>query len=178
MTGGGGHRVTEQWMGEDVETLEDLLKPGLRAVCVGINPAPVSVAVGHYYQGKLGKRFWARLQQIGLLAGARSGAEDDAAFEEGIGFTDIVKRPSPSEKDLAPEDFDHGRELLRAKLENGPPGMLIFVFKKAATGLFGPFSGHGFTGHQVAGVDAFVMPGPFERADKAAIALGELRARL
>jgi hypothetical protein len=31
-------------MGEQVETLEDLLRPGLRAVCVGINPAPTSVA--------------------------------------------------------------------------------------------------------------------------------------
>ena len=34
------HRVTEEWMGERVETLEDLLRPGLRAICIGINPAP------------------------------------------------------------------------------------------------------------------------------------------
>lgn len=27
------HRVTETWMGEQVETLADLLRPGLRAVC-------------------------------------------------------------------------------------------------------------------------------------------------
>ena len=31
-----GHRVTEDWMGTPVETLEDLLRPGLRAVCIGI----------------------------------------------------------------------------------------------------------------------------------------------
>lgn len=30
-------------MGEPVATLEDLLRPGLRAVCIGINPSPVSV---------------------------------------------------------------------------------------------------------------------------------------
>ena len=54
---GPGHRVKETWMGEDVETLADLLRPGLNAVCVGINPSPVSVAAGHYYQGPPGNDF-------------------------------------------------------------------------------------------------------------------------
>ena len=54
---GMSHRVIEEWRGVEVETLEDLLRPGLRAVCVGINPAPVSVAAGHYYQGRLGQAF-------------------------------------------------------------------------------------------------------------------------
>jgi hypothetical protein len=53
-----GHRVTETWMGEDTETLEDLLRPGLRAVAVGMNPSPKSVAAGHYYQGKYGQTFF------------------------------------------------------------------------------------------------------------------------
>ena len=35
-----GHRVVEEWMGEEVETLQDLLGPGLRGVVVGINPSP------------------------------------------------------------------------------------------------------------------------------------------
>lgn len=61
------HRVTEQWMGEPVETLADLLQPGLFAVCVGINPSPVSVERGHYYQGRLGQRFYGRLRRVGLL---------------------------------------------------------------------------------------------------------------
>ena len=42
-------------MGEEIETLEDMLAPGLRAVCVGINPAPRSVRAGHYHQGTLGR---------------------------------------------------------------------------------------------------------------------------
>ena len=41
-------------MGGRVVTLKDLLRPGLRGVCIGTNPAPTSVAAGHYYQGKLG----------------------------------------------------------------------------------------------------------------------------
>jgi TDG/mug DNA glycosylase family protein len=44
-------------MGEEIETLDDLLRPGLRAVAIGINPTPKSVAAGHYYQGKYGQTF-------------------------------------------------------------------------------------------------------------------------
>ena len=44
--------------GRLTETLPEYLRPGLRAVFVGLNPSPVSVAAGHYYQGKLGRRFW------------------------------------------------------------------------------------------------------------------------
>jgi TDG/mug DNA glycosylase family protein len=68
-----GHRVTEDWMGTPVETLEDLLRPGLRAVCVGINPAPDSVRAGHYYQGKLGQQFYGRLRRAGVLPRAAAG---------------------------------------------------------------------------------------------------------
>jgi TDG/mug DNA glycosylase family protein len=60
--------VTAEWMGEAVETLADLLEPGLRAVCVGINPAPVSVRAGHYYQSRLGQAFLARLKSARLLS--------------------------------------------------------------------------------------------------------------
>jgi hypothetical protein len=34
------HRVIVEWMGEQVETLADLFPVPLRAMCVGINPAP------------------------------------------------------------------------------------------------------------------------------------------
>ena len=89
------HTVTADWMGESVETLEDLLREDLRAVCVGINPSVVSVSRGHYYQGTLGKLFYRRLRSIGLLPEGFDGCEDDALFERGVGFTDIVKRPTP-----------------------------------------------------------------------------------
>jgi TDG/mug DNA glycosylase family protein len=68
------HRVTEKWMGEQVETLEDLLRPGLHAVCIGINPAPASVSAGHYYQGKLGQMFYGASGEQGFY-GVRPGGK-------------------------------------------------------------------------------------------------------
>jgi TDG/mug DNA glycosylase family protein len=166
-------------MGEEVETLADLLRPGLRAICIGINPSPVSVAAGHYYQGRLGQRFYSRLRSAGLLRDDSGGFEDDAAFAAGIGFTDIIKRPTASAKELRPEEFRHGRELLLSKLEENASGLAIFTFKKTAVELCGPIDGYGLLpGLKAGGVDAFVMPGPYERADRVNTALGELAGRM
>jgi TDG/mug DNA glycosylase family protein len=170
------HRVLETWRGERVETLEDLLRPGLRAVCVGINPAPVSVAAGHYYQGKLGQAFFGRLSRAGLLPDA-PGWDDDIAFSAGIGFTDIVKRPSTSAAAISADELDYGKSILIGKLETVRPGLVLFTFKKTANVIFGSFGGYGFMGKTLAGGEVFVMPGPYERADRVAPALSQLGAR-
>lgn len=171
------HRVRETWMGEQVETLEDLLRPGLRAVCVGINPAPASVAAGHYYQGKLGQAFLGRLRRAGLVSSA-AGWEDDDAFANGVGFTDIIKRPTARAEELRAEEFVYGKMLLVEKLERCTPQLIVFTFKKTATVLLGPFAGAGFIGRDFAGSEVFVMPGPFERRDVVAQKLNELRERI
>ncbi len=92
-------------MGEQVETLADLLRPGLRAVVIGINPSPVSVAAGHYYQGQLGQRFYRRLHEAGVIDLSAAGFEDDLAFATGIGFTDVVKRPTSRADGLDPASY-------------------------------------------------------------------------
>jgi double-stranded uracil-DNA glycosylase len=109
------HRSLEDWMGERVETLEDLLRPGLRAVRVGINPAPRSVRAGHYYQGNLGQKFFSRRRDAQVVPAGRGGWQDDEAFAAGVGFTDIVKRPTEKASLVRPDEYEHGRRLLEAK---------------------------------------------------------------
>ena len=162
-------------MGESVETLADLLRPGLRAVCVGINPAPSSVAAGHYYQGSLGQGFFRRLRLAGILS-PRSGWEDDLAFENGVGFTDIVKRPTGSAKEIRLEEFQYGRPLLASKLEPLGASLIIFTFKAAAERYFGPLEGNGLMiGKNISGAKVFVMPGPYARADLVRQRMHDLR---
>jgi double-stranded uracil-DNA glycosylase len=161
MTRAQSHRVIEEWMGAPVTTLEDLLRPGLRAASVGINPAPASVEAGHYYQGRLGQAFFERLRRAGLLP-RKPGWEDDLAYANGVGFTDIVKRPTASAKEVRPEEFEHGRELLAAKIERAAPQLALFTFKKTATVLFGRIEGCGLIADlQLGGAPVFVMPGPY-----------------
>ncbi len=168
------HRVTENWMGKSVETLEDLLRPGLRAVCIGINPAPTSVTRGHYYQGRLGQRFYERLRRAGILPHGRSW-EDDLAFEAGLGFTDIVKRPTARASEVRTDEFSHGRDALKTKIEAVSPKLLIFTFKKAAEVLCGPFFGNGLLASRTfGGATMFVMPGPYAPGAEVAQRLREL----
>ena len=145
------HRVEEDWIGERVTTLEDLLRPGLRAVCVGINPSPRSVELGHYYQGRLGRKFFARLRTAGVLSEATVGCEDDAAFASGIGFTDIVKRPTARAKELWKRDFDHGRPQLLAKRIKRPLWLSVPVISpvpSSTTFSIHIFSSSGSSGHR------------------------------
>jgi double-stranded uracil-DNA glycosylase len=173
-----GHTVTETWMGQRVQTLEDLLRGGLRAVCVGINPSLVSVAAGHYYQGRAGQRFFERLRTAGVMPAAPRGAEDDVAFAAGIGFTDIVKRPSANAKALPAAEFEHGRELLASKLAAHRPRLVIFTYKKTAEVLFGRFAGNGFVpGLRLVQSEVFVMPGPYESLASAQTTMRTLAGR-
>jgi mismatch-specific thymine-DNA glycosylase len=170
-----GHRVTEDWMRTEVLTLADLVRPGLRAVTVGINPSTVSVAAGHYYQGLLGQRFLSRLRNAGLIGLAERGSEDDAAFRDGVGFTDIIKRATASAKELRRDEFKHGRNALVEMIEQHSPELVVFTFKDTAKAVFGPFPGNGFVpGLRVGKAKVYVMPGPMERTVTAGPTLATL----
>lgn len=173
-----GHRVTMDWMGEQVETLADLFPPEPRAICVGINPAPTSVAAGHYYQGRHGQRFFGRLRQAGILNGVIDGFEDDAAVADRIGFTDVVKRPTATAALLTTREMRHGKMLLVEKLGKIDAPVLIFSFKAAAAELIGPFEGNGWLRQTFAGARLFVMPGPYETKTTATPTIASLRAGL
>ena len=172
------HRRTERWLGERVETLEDLLRPSLRAVVIGINPSCVSVEAGHYYQGRLGRLLFRRLKAVGLFEGAPRGEEDDVLFAQGVGFTDIVKRPSPRANALSSRDLAHGRERLARKLASLDVPLLIFTYKRTAQVLYGAFEGAGFISEPGEEQARFVMPGPYAPRPLAEALLADLRRYL
>lgn len=66
-------------MGTPTLTLADLWPDEVRAMIVGLNPAPKSVSLGHYYQGPSGQRQLNRLVACGLFPAPRTGS----FFEEG-----------------------------------------------------------------------------------------------
>ena len=106
------------------------------------------------------------------------GFEDDAAFAAGIGFTDVVKRATPTADLVTTAENAHGVQLLAEKLERVRPPLLIFPFKTAAVFLFGRLDGNGWLEHTFAGSRLFVMPGPYESTATAAPTIASLRAGL
>jgi double-stranded uracil-DNA glycosylase len=172
-----GHRITVEVNGEPIDTLADLLGPGLLAVVVGINPAPPSVKAGHYWQGRTGLTLWRRLRAVGLLPPQHDGFEDDAALKAGVGFTDVVKRPTRRADEVKESELAAGRAELERKLVELEVPLVIFAFKKAATTLLGDFVGNGFIEGRALGPSrVFVMPGPYEATVPAERTLAALRA--
>jgi len=170
-----GHQAVVDWMGTRVRTLADLIPSSPRAIVVGINPAPRSVEVGHYYQGQLGQQFFGRLRSSGVLDTAEHEWEDDAAYASGIGFTDVIKRPTRSADELSAEEYAFGIPALRERIEHSAPRLVIFTFKKTAEKLLGRFEGSGRLAARLGDAAVFVMPAPYAAGSIVMRQLADLR---
>ena len=118
-----------------MRTLPDYLRRGMRLVIVGCNPGEQSARVGHYYAGR-GNMFWSLLYESGIVPEEMTHKEDRRLIEFGVGLTDIVKRPTRGEDEIAREEFAEGRVVLAQKLEQFIPRVVAFngknVFEKFA----------------------------------------------
>jgi TDG/mug DNA glycosylase family protein len=142
--------------GRTVTTLKELLRPGLKTVFVGLNPAPVSVKKKHYHQGRLGQRFWSRLREHKVVNELHHETEDDDAFEAGFGFADLVRRPTARATDLTHLEKSAGVADLADRLsKTGDRPAIVFIYK-AAWDFAEPHLSQ--TGYRV-----FRMPGPYTK---------------
>ncbi len=131
----GSTRNGTGWMGEGYpfRTLPDYLQPGLDLAFVGINPGLYSVQRGHYF-ARLTSRFWPAFSASKLSERVRRElgtntlrAEHDAELPRfGIGFTDVVKRPSANAADLNADDFKKWVPRLLEKLQRYRPRVACF----------------------------------------------------
>jgi TDG/mug DNA glycosylase family protein len=173
-----GHQVNVTSDAGSFVTLADLWPAPCRAVIVGVNPAPRSVEAGHYYQGSDGRRALARLRSAGLLPTDRGGFAEDEALAAGIGFTDVVKRPTSRSSELTRAELEAGRTELRAKLETHHVGLVVCVFKPAVVALLGRAEPPGFQTRTLGPSRVFRMPGPYERAREAEAVMRQLASHL
>lgn len=116
-----------------MDTLPDWLAPGLRILSVGLNPSLLSVRRGFPFANPQ-NRFWRALNASGLL---------DEVLEPGpaamqrllehhrIGFTDVVKRPTPGAAQLRAADFRAWAPVLTEKILDCAPRRVWFHGKLA-----------------------------------------------
>ncbi len=164
---GEGFRATLVWRGNRINTLKDVPPQPNGILLIGINPSPPSVKAGHYYQGRLGRRLWARLERLGLIMAATHGREDEAFADSGNGLTDIVKRPTARASDLDDEELDYGAALVREKIRSWKPAFILFSFQAAAHRLLGKSAKAG-RGPLCEGVPSFLLSGPYAPAEQTA----------
>jgi TDG/mug DNA glycosylase family protein len=107
-------------------SLPHYLRPGLRLVCIGYNPAIYSAEAGHYY-ARPGNMFWKQLSASGI-AGRAVGPDDDLLLmdQAGIGFTDLCRRPTMRADELTRDEIIEGALRLQAELLEHQPRVALF----------------------------------------------------
>ncbi len=114
-------------------TLPDYLAPGLRLLSIGLNPSLPSLMAGYYFANPR-NRFWPALNASRLLAAAVTPGE--AAVRRllehaGIGFTDLVKRPTRGAVDLRAAGYRSGALRLQRVIQRYRPAIAWFHGKLA-----------------------------------------------
>jgi TDG/mug DNA glycosylase family protein len=161
-----------------VPTLADLPPMRDRLLFVGLNPSPVSVESGHYFQGRLGQAFWRRLMLAGVLPpGTPIETADDALVAAGHGLTDLIK--APTARDEATDDvLRAGVGPLWQKIALWRPGAVVFIYKRAADICAGRHLDEPWgqlKGVAMGGRPCFLMPGPYATTEQVDEGLNLLR---
>jgi double-stranded uracil-DNA glycosylase len=161
-----GHQEYVQVGDQPVLTLRELWPAEPRAMIVGLNPAPVSVSAGHYYQGRSGRQRMALLAAADLFDPPGPGQfVDDVALTAGVGFADLVRRPTTGEKDLGKAEIHQGAQRLRRELTDRRVPLVLCVFRHPAielTGLPKKTVKPGIVpSGDLTGLTVFRMPGPY-----------------
>jgi len=130
---------------------------------------------GHYFEGTYGRRVWKKLAAAGLYDGDAA-SEDDCWSASGHGLTDVVKRAVGSNDSLKREEIADAVAALRKKVRRWRPRAILFAFKNAAEASLGE---RGLTPGPLpafAGVPAFLLTGPYAKADAASAEVERLAA--
>ncbi len=148
-----------------MNTLPDYLKEDLDIVLVGLNPSQVSVERGHYFANPR-NRFWRAFNESGLVDAPVAMEEDHVLPDFGIGFTDLVKRPSRQASALRAKDYREGAPVLKEKLLKWQPvvvcfqGLTVYAnYMRYAEGLKVKVQ-LGLQTHTVGASRVFVVPNP------------------
>jgi double-stranded uracil-DNA glycosylase len=166
-------RIARLGMISPFATLPDYLEPNLDIVFIGINPGLYSVQKGHYF-ARGTTRFWRALSASRLSQPIRAALhvetlrpEHDAQLTHfGIGFTDIIKRPTAKVGDLSPGEFKQWAPVLMDKLKNYAPRVACFHglmgFRPFAKCVFqtATWPVHGLQQETVGVTRLFVVPNP------------------
>lgn len=170
----------ELWRGVEISTLKDIIPDPLTVLFVGLNPSPVSVAAGHYHQGRLGKRFWALLEAFGILPQPPAGVyHDDLLEERGFGITDLAKLPTGRATGLTQDDIELGKEVLLEKILGLRPRIVCSVYKSVLQTLLGhKLPSFGLMRETIGESRLFALPFPYRPREQVKKHMTEFRTLL
>lgn len=114
--------------------LPDVIAQDLKVIFCGTAVGPTSARLGVYY-ARPGNQFWDVLFRIGLTPTRLQPEEFRDLLKYGVGLTDLAKKRSGTDDQIATTEFDVAG--LRLKVKRFGPKALAFNGKKAAQAFHG-----------------------------------------
>jgi TDG/mug DNA glycosylase family protein len=119
-----------------LEPIPDHIADHLQLLFIGYNPSIRSGQTGHHYANP-SNRFYRILHSAGLTPRLYKPEEDGELLKLGMGFTNIVARPTLTAAEITKAEYAEGRLILMHKLEHRKPNVACFVGK----GVYEQYSG-------------------------------------
>jgi TDG/mug DNA glycosylase family protein len=107
-----------------LRSLPDTVGPEMRLLVCGLNPSNYAAAVGVGF-ARPGNRFWAAALAARLVSVNRDAV--GALRRDGVGMTDLVKRPTVTASELGPGEYRAGLERVEHLVGWLRPGAVCFV---------------------------------------------------
>ncbi|MBP2655163.1 MAG: mug [Firmicutes bacterium] len=98
-----------------METVRDIIGPGLKILFIGFNPGTRSAQTGYHFAGHSNK-FWKLLLASKLTPRLLRPDEDEALLAFDYGITNIVARPTRAASEISKDEYRKGRLILKEKL--------------------------------------------------------------
>lgn len=151
-----------------MHSLNDFLAKKLTVLSIGLNPSLPSVRAGYYFANPR-NRFWAALNASDLVEATLLPGKASQLLllhKYAMGFTDVVKRPTASARQLRASDYDQWVPVLLQKIERCRPRMCWFHGKLALRNTLRvadipePLNHWGLQEFCLAGAPVFMSPNP------------------
>lgn len=147
------------------QPVSDLVKEGLDALFIGINPGLMSARLGHHFANPA-NGFWRLLFESGLTSKRLTPERERELLDEGLGLTNVVDRETPGVAELTRADMERGRRKLAQVITRYRPAAVVFIGITGYRAFTGNASGPILCGEQEArieGARVFVLPNPSGR---------------
>lgn len=141
--------------GDTFPVLPDVIAQDLKVIFCGTAVGPTSARLGVYY-ARRGNQFWDVLFRIGLTPTRLQPEEFRYLLKYGVGLTDLAKKRSGTDDEIATTEFDLAG--LRLKVKSFGPKALAFNGKKAAQAFYDRPVDYGRQPEPIRMTAMFVLP--------------------
>lgn len=135
-------------------TLPDYVRPRLDLLICGLNPSLRAAETGIPFVGA-SNRFWPAALRAGLVERERDPWD---ALRRGVGFTDLVKRPTRGANELRPQEYAAGLRRLEASIRHHRPRVVCLVGMEGWRRAADPKAEPGWLPKCLAGLPTYLMP--------------------